>query len=153
MLTAYVVAFGVALALAIIALKSLKRFWELEDGFKRLLGIVLVGQPELKAKLDERQNFEAREVIRRIEVAELMPLDANLEAYLTHKLKRVGADPAAVLAANACDAMRQRLTRRNGQAVLSMLYPLVVNNLTTRAMNAAAALGAPIVDADVIRAL
>ena len=45
-------------------LKFLKRFWELEDGFKKLLSILLIGQPELKNKLDERQHYEAREVIR-----------------------------------------------------------------------------------------
>ena len=35
----------------------------------------------------------------------------------------------------------------------SQLYPLVVNNLVTRAMNAAAAVGAPMVSADVIKSL
>lgn len=139
--------------LTIQTLKVLKRFWEIEDGFKRLLAIILVGQPELKMKLDERHNFEAREVIRRCEVAELMPLDGHLEAYVALKFKRIGKDTAEILAPDAFDAMRQRLTRRNGQSVLSMLYPLVVNNLVTKAMNHAAELGVPLVTGDVIRAL
>lgn len=139
--------------LSVQTLKVLKRFWEIEDGFKKLLSIILVGQPELKFKLDEGHNFEAREVIRRCEVAELMPLDANLEAYLAHKLRRVGADPVALLTPDAYDAMRARLTRRSGQSVTSMLYPLVVNNLITRALNHAAELGMPQVTGDVIRAL
>lgn len=50
--------------LSIPTLKYLKRFWELEDGFKKLIAIVLIGQTEMKAKLDESQNWEAREVIR-----------------------------------------------------------------------------------------
>ena len=139
--------------LSIQTLKVLKRFWEIEDGFKKLLSIILVGQPELKFKLDESRNFEAREVIRRCEVAELMPLDANLEAYLTHKFKRVGKDMGEILDKSALDGMRQRLTRRNGQAMISMLYPLVVNNLVIKAMNHAAALGMDKVDGDVVRAL
>lgn len=139
--------------LTIQTMKVLKRFWEIEDGFKRLLAIILVGQPELKMKLDERHNFEAREVIRRCEIAELMPLDNHLEAYLALKLKRVGKAPDELLTPDAYDAMRTRLMRRNGQSVLSMLYPLVVNNLVTKAMNHAAELGVPLVTGDVIRAL
>lgn len=139
--------------LSISTLKVLKRFWEIEDGFKKLLGIILVGQPELKMKLDERHNFEAREVIRRCEIAELMPLDGMLEAYVAHKFKRVGKAADEVMAAGAYDAIRQRLTRRNGQTTLSMLYPLVVNNLLTKAMNYAAEIGEERITADVIRAL
>ena len=40
-------------SLPVPTLKHLKRFFELEDGFKKLLSIVLVGQPELKLKLSE----------------------------------------------------------------------------------------------------
>lgn len=140
--------------LSIQTLKSLKRFWEMEDGFKRLLGIILIGQPELKTKLDERQNFEAREVIRRCEVAELLPLDRNLEDYLVLKLKRIGADAGKIFAPDAYDAIRARLTRQtNTRASASMLYPLVVNNLATKAMNLAAEIGAKKISAEVIKEL
>lgn len=135
--------------LAISALKYLKRFWELEDGFRKLLAIILVGQPELKDKLDERVNYEAREVIRRCEIAELRPLDKHLEAYLTHKLARVSKPFAAVFDATAVDAIRARLTSPRR----SQLYPLVVNNLVTRALNRAALDGAPVVSADTIHDL
>lgn len=132
--------------LAIPTLKSLKRFWELEDGFKRLLAIILVGQPELKGKLDERQNFEAREVIRRCEVAELAPLDRNLEGYLELKLKRIGKDAREIFEPDAYDMMRRRLIeRRMG------VYPLIVNNLVTKAMNLCAEIGAVKINADVIK--
>ena len=134
--------------LSIATLKSLKRFWELEDGFKRLLSIILIGQPEMKVKLNEQTNPAAREVIRRCEVAELMPLDKHLEAYLALKFKRVGKETGEVFGADAFDAMRRRLTeRRMG------VYPLIVNNLVTKAMNLAAEIGAGTIGADVIKEL
>ena len=71
--------------LSIPTLKYLKRFWELEDGFKKLLAIVLIGQVEMKAKLDESQNWEAREVIRRIEVLELKPLGTGHQVQAARK--------------------------------------------------------------------
>ena len=57
--------------LTIPVLKQLKRFWELEDGFKRLLSIILIGQPELKNKLDERMNYEARETAERRSIGQV----------------------------------------------------------------------------------
>lgn len=139
--------------LSIGALKYLKRFWELEDGFRKLLSIILIGQPELKMRLDERINFEAREVIRRCEIAELLPLDQHLGAYLEHKFLRQNASFAAVFDESAIDAMRQRLTQTRQGQTLSMLYPLIINNLAALAMNSAARDGVPIVSADVIAAL
>ncbi len=134
-------------------LKYLKRFWEMEDGFRKLLAIILIGQPELRGKLDERQNFEAREVIRRCEIAELEPLNGDLEEYLKLKLKRVGKELPELFDPGAFDAIRQRLTLRtaNGQRTLSMHYPLVVNNTVVKCMNLAAEIGAPKVNADIVQ--
>lgn len=139
--------------LTVQTLKYLKRFWELEDGFRKLLAIILVGQPELKNKLDERQNWEAREVIRRCEVAELRPLNGNLEEYLGLKFERVGKPLEELFEADAFDAIRERLVirRRGMQAGESMLYPLVVNNTVTKAMNLAAEIGADKVSAEIIQ--
>lgn len=124
-------------------LKCLKRFWELEDGFKKLLGIVLVGQPELGLLLDERRNPDIREVIRRIEQARLKPLNGNLEEYLALKFKRVGAKPADLFEPDAYDAIRARLTRRRPgtNEVETQMYPLVVQNLIVKCMNQAVELG------------
>lgn len=141
--------------LLIQTLKYLKRFWELEDGFKKLLSIVLIGQNELRDKLDEHRYPDAREVIRRCEVLELKPLDTEIGSYLGMKFERVGANLGAIFEPDAIDAVRLRLTeigrgpRRN--EVRSMTYPLVVNNLATRAANAAASMGAPRVTADIVR--
>ena len=132
-------------------LKYLKRFWELEDGFRKLLGIVLVAQPELLLKLDERKNPDLREFIRRCEIATLKSLNGNLEEYLALKFKRVGVELLDVFEPDAFDAIRQRLTRRrlNGD-VESHLYPLVVQNLVAKAMNEAADLALPKISAQLI---
>ncbi len=138
--------------LRVQTLKYLKRFAELEDGFRKLLGIILVGQPELGLKLDERRNFEAREVIRRCEVATLEPLNGNLRDYLALKFRRVGCDIDRVLATDAFDAIRDRLTlAARGRVGESYCYPLVVHNLLARAMNNAADLGYAYIDAEQIR--
>ena len=139
--------------LAIPTLKYLKRFWEMEDGFQRLLSIILIGQPELKDKLNERLYWEAREVIRRVEVMELEPLNGDLEQYLAMKFKRFGKALEDVFAQNAFDAIRERLTQRsrNGGEVLSMLYPLVVNNMVVRCMNLAAEIGESRINADIVK--
>lgn len=141
--------------LTIQTLKYLKRFYELEDGFRKLLSIILIGQPELRDKLDERRHPEAREVIRRCEIAELLPLNGNLEEYLAHKLKRLNVDLAAIFAADAYDAIRARWTKvkPGSKEVLSQLYPLVVNNTVTRAMNRAADIGVPLITGDLIKEL
>lgn len=139
--------------LPIATLKHLKRFLELKDGMQRLLGIALVGQPELRERLGS-QNAEVREVMQRCELVELEPLDAELEAYLAHKFNRFDLKLADVLAPDACDAIRARLIHvpRGGRAsdARSLCYPLVVQNLLARAMNAAARAGWPVVDAQVI---
>lgn len=140
--------------LSIQTLKYLKRFWELEDGYKRLLSIVLIGQPELRNKLDERSYPDARELIRRCEVVELLPLDSNLGEYLTLKFKRIGRDASELLEQDAIDAMRERLRivgqgSHRGESI-STCYPLVVNNLMTRCLNVAASMGAPIISKDIV---
>lgn len=138
--------------LSIHTLKLLKRFWEIVEGHRHLLGIILVGQPELQAKLDN-YRYEARELINRLEVATLEPLGRELEAYLEMKLKRVGKTLADILDTDACDALRQKLQRQVGKDRVSLLYPLRVNVEITRAMNKAADLGMPLVDAAVIAKL
>lgn len=140
-------------------LKHLKRFLELEDGFKKLLSIILVGQPELRKKLSE-SNPEVREVVQRCEVVELPALDNHLQAYLDFKLKRVGVESAQVFDKGAVDALRAKLSfaapsgkgRAFGQATQnSLLYPLAVANVVSAAMNLAVSIGAPMVTADLVK--
>lgn len=135
-------------------LKHLKRFLELEDGFKKLLSIILIGQTELKTKLSERSP-DVREVVQRCELVELPPLDANLDEYLRFKFHRIGTDLDAVLEKCAIDGIRERLIfaspSRTQRETISLLYPLMVNNLVTAALNQAAQLGFPKVSGDLIR--
>ena len=135
-------------------LKHLKRFLELRQGLSRLLGICLIGQPELLNLLSDKSP-EVREVVQRCEIIELLPLDNDLESYLKHKFDRINVKVDDVIAGDAYDALRERLIRvpRGGKTsdAISLCYPLAVNNLLCRAMNAAAEAGWPKVDAQVIR--
>lgn len=138
--------------LAVSTLKYLKRFYELEDGFRKLLSIILIGQPELKGKLDERQNWEAREVIRRCEIAELRPLGCDLEGYLSLKLKRLNKRLEDVFEKDSFDAIRARLTHiRGAKETIGMHYPLVVNNLVVKCLNLAADVGSAKVSGEIVR--
>lgn len=136
-------------------LKYLKRFYELEDGYRKLLGIVLIGQTELRDVLDERQNVDMREVIRRVQVAEIKGLNGHLEDYLTLKFKRIGRPVEEVFTPDAFDALSQRLTstNRDGKGKTSHAYPLLVNNYTARALNMAHEMGEARITADVVMAL
>ncbi|MDR1995131.1 AAA family ATPase [Azonexus sp.] len=141
-------------------LKHLKRFAEIRDGLSPLLSIVLVGQPELKSRLAVN-NAEVREVAQRCDIVELPPLDGSLADYLKFKLARIGADIGQVISPEGIEALRERLTfaRKAGNAKsanlatqwVSLAYPLAVANALTAAMNLAASLGAPVVDAAIVK--
>ena len=142
-------------SLPIPTIKHLKRFFELELGFKKLLSIILIGQPELKAKLSER-NQDVREVVQRCEMVELAPLDGGrLDEYLKFKFDRLGKPIGEVIDVSGIDALRAKLTltstRRDRPETVSLLYPLAVGNLLTACMNLAAEIGVPTVTADVVK--
>lgn len=136
--------------LNIHTLKYLKRFNELEYGHHKLLGIILIGQPELKLMLDEKNTY-AREVIRRCEVAELLPLDNEIEKYLTLKFKRIGRKYEDIFTPDAGNALRESLVTYNKKQSVSMSYPLIINNLVVKCLNLAADLGISLVNADIIK--
>ena len=134
-----------------LTLKSLKRFFELEDGLSRLLSIVLIGQTELGVKLAS-SGADVREVVQRCDVVTLPPL-RDVGGFLAHRFASAGLDVAAVFEPPALDELRQRLiVSRGGKAGgTDLAYPLAVANLATRAMNLAASIGEPLVTADVVR--
>ncbi len=138
--------------LTIPMLKYLKRFWELEDGMQRLLAIVLIGQPELKVKLNER-NADVREVARRCEQVELQPLNAYVGEYLKHKCERADLDYHAIFANDAMSGLTKRLTQTTGEQTVSLLYPLIVNNAVICAMNACAEIGQKQITADIFEGI
>lgn len=136
-------------------LKYLKRFYELEDGYKKLLGIVLIGQTELKHMFNESQHVEMREVIRRVQVAEIRGLNGNTKEYLGHKFKRVGVKIDDIINDDAIAALSRRLTVDDGRGKkpVSHVYPLLINNYVAQAMNLACEMGEPLVTEEVVNAL
>lgn len=132
-------------------LKSLKRFWELKDGLKRLLSIILIGQTELMDKLGSNQA-DVREVVQRCVPVKLEPVK-NPADFLAHRFGRAGGDLAAVFEPDALEALRDRLIvarDMSGKGVYKG-YPLAISNLAAAAMNLAADLGERTVTADVVR--
>ncbi|MBN1104725.1 MAG: ExeA family protein [Deltaproteobacteria bacterium] len=136
-------------------LKYVKRFYELEDGYRKLMGIILIGQTELKHFFNEGQHVDMREVIRRVQVAEIKGLNGHLKPYLSVKFKRVGKAVEEIFEEGAFEALAQRLTStsRDGKSKVSHAYPLLVNNYVARAMNLAHEMGEMKISADVIMAL
>lgn len=128
-------------------LRHLRRFTELRDGLRSLIGVVLFGQQELEAKLSE-SDPQVREVVQRCEMVHVYPLGKDLEAYLRHRFTRAGLDLATLIDTHALDAITARLAETGTQ---SLLYPQAVHNLVAMLLNAAAELGAPNVAADLVR--
>lgn len=130
-------------------LKHLKRVYELEpeSGYGSLLSIILLGQQELLQKLDER-NPHLRELVQRCQVFELQPIAvAELEDFIDFRLGRVGKKAADVIDAGGINAIVQRLVNRDQK---SQLYPLAVGNFMVAALNYAATIGVPAIDADIV---
>lgn len=125
-------------------LKHLKRFLEMENGYQKLLGVVLIGQPELLATLSVT-NYDVREVTARCEQVVLMPFDREeLESYLRFKCDLAGIALDKLMDAGTIDAIEKRLSPANiigltpqALAKTSMLYPLHIDNLVTAALNLA----------------
>ncbi|WP_102797342.1 ExeA family protein [Bowmanella denitrificans] len=138
-------------------LKWLKVIGEWDNGYRKLMAIILIGQSELKDKLSPQQTH-IREFTRRCQMITLFPLADSLEPYLRHKFSRVGGDYDRVLTADGLAALRERLFHRqqygiaNGCDVIDMSYPLTVNAFVAAAMNMAAQTG-EMVSAELINAL
>ena len=136
--------------LSVPTMKQLKRLWEIEDGFKKVLGIVLVGQPELAHRLNIQNHPEMREMILRCLQSELLPIDHELESYMALKLKRMGKQLSDIFEDGWGDAVRKRLTMTQGNYSRSKMYPLYIHNLIASAMNEAAQMGEAKVTAEII---
>lgn len=127
-------------------LKFLKRFWEIDVGWQRPLAVVLLGQLELKDRLNEQSHPDIKEFIRRCEVAELLPITERIDDYLAFKLNRAGVPFKSVFAPGAGDAIRARLS----SATRNLCYPLVINNLVCRSLNDAAMAGEKLITPEII---
>lgn len=140
--------------LPVEVLKYLKRFYELEDGYRKLLGIILMGQIELKYAFNEAQHIDLREVIRRVQIAEIAGLNGHIKEYLNLKFKRVGNEMDKIFNPEALTALAKRLTSKDRQnKTISHAYPLLVNNYAAKAMNMACEMGESKVTEDVVMAI
>ena len=138
-------------SLPIPTLKHLKRFLELQDGFTRLLSIILIGQTELAQVLSE-QNASVREVVQRCEIINIPSLGSTLEDYLAFRFQRSGNDVKKTFSADGIQAIYDRLQPPvpKGHKQRTLLYPLAVNNLCIASLNLAAEMGAPLVSSDIV---
>lgn len=140
--------------LTVSTLKYLKRFQEMEDGYQKLLGIIMIGQTELNNLLDVSRHIEMREVILRIQTCEIKGLNGNTKEYLRKKFNRVNVKVEDIFDDSAFKALSNRLTvkDRYGKS-MSHAYPLTVNNYAARAMNMAFEMGFKKVNEEVIMAM
>lgn len=136
-------------------LKFLKRTWEWDDGFKKLIAIILIGQNELKGKLSETQ-IHVREFSRRCHQVELYPLADSMGEYLAHKFERAGQSIDKIITPEAVSHLRKKLLREEswGQHrpadIKDHSYPLTVNAWVSNAINRCVALGEPMVTPAII---
>ncbi|GGA95949.1 ExeA family protein [Agarivorans gilvus] len=131
-------------------IKLIKRVWELTSGFQRVMGVVLIGQPELRHKL---AGDYVREFTLRCAQYQVAPLGFDIPAYVTHKFARLGMDVSRMFEEDALKTIRGKclLTRRlglnsaNAEEIEDRSYPLTVNNVVIRALNIAAQIGEPVI--------
>lgn len=137
-------------SLPIPTLKHLKRLHErMRRGRRPMLGVLLLGHPELEGKLN---RFDVREVRQRCELVRLNPLGDDLLAYLQFRANAVGRKLDEFITLDGVDELAKRLTISAGShsEEVILMYPLNVNNWMIAALNAAAGVGAPRIDRDVI---
>lgn len=132
-------------------LKYLKRLWELRDGLTPLLGIILIGQSELAARLYNQNNIALREVTARTMHASLDPINSNLKEYLEGKVKNAKGCLDKIITDEGITALANKLTiqDRNGKITLAA-YPLDVGNRMKRLMNMAFNHGVRVIDRNFI---
>jgi type II secretory pathway predicted ATPase ExeA len=106
-------------------LRQLKTFYEEKIGRYRLLTIVLVGLPELKNKL---ARFP--EIGNRIRLVNVPPVP--VEAYLKHKLARVGSSPDKIFDPAGLHAFIERFRAPRKSP---MGHPLIINRTCIWAMS------------------
>lgn len=115
-------------------LEQMRLLSNLETDKEKLLQIILIGQPELKAKLEEPRLRQLRQRI--LVYCELRPLSLpELESYVTHRLTLAGANG------------RPRFTPRALRAIhrTSRGIPRLVNHLCDKSL-----LSAYVRDTDVV---
>ena len=109
-------------------LTALKNFYELgTGGYERYLGLVLLGQPQFRSKLE---SFEFREIAERLEIVEMPSLSKYAAAYLGHRLQMVGGDIDALFEKAAIEMIARQAST-----------PLAIGNLANKALAETAKMG------------
>jgi type II secretory pathway predicted ATPase ExeA len=136
-------------------LKFLKRMWEWENGFSKLLSMILIGQNELKENLSSIK-LNVREFSRRCHQVELPPLADSMPEYLSHKLERAGQSIGNVITPEGVKHLGLLLrdqqsysNHRHGHSIDNST-PLTVNSWISASMNHCAKIGEPLITPEVI---
>ncbi|MFQ5633492.1 MAG: ExeA family protein [bacterium] len=127
--------------LPVHTLKTLKRFHEMQDGFSKLLSIILIGQDELVHFLNG--NYEIREVTARLNIVEMQPIPNLVKEYLNHKVQRAGGRLENLIDDSGLKAVKTLL---NGERAI----PISINNLVAKAVEDGYNLDALPVNAEII---
>lgn len=120
------------------SLEQIRLLTNLETTTKKLLQVILVGQPELKDFLNRKDLLQVRQ---RISIRYHLPaLDKeDLANYITHRMRVAGCDTNVFLQ----DALDRIYELSNG-------IPRIINVLADRALLAAFAHGHKIIDSSMI---
>lgn len=147
----HVVIIEEAHAIPVSTLNHLKRMRDqFEEGFDKLLSIILIGQPELLVKLSPR-NADVREVAQRVEIAILQAIPkGDVEQHLRFRVARAGKKLEDLIDQGGIHAILERLGS-SGRDGTSQLYPLAIGNLFNAALNLAAEIGESLITADVVK--
>jgi general secretion pathway protein A len=123
-------------------LEAVRLLSNLETEDRKLLQIILIGQPELKTRLEQ---FELRQLSQRITVrADLTPMSANdVDAYIRHRIEISGGSNFVRF-----DDEASRLV-----AKLSLGVPRVINYLCERVLSKAEKSQVRLIDGGFVQAL
>lgn len=100
-------------------LKALKTFHELQDGFKKMIAIIIFGQEELVERLSD---YRIRELSARINTVELKPIPNMVAKYITHKITRAGGKAERIIDDTAMKTVARLMPNAN---------PLMINCLVS----------------------
>jgi len=127
------------------ALLALKRFYEFELGFRKLLAIVLVGQEKLAERL---QNVNLVEIAQRIDLFGIKAMNGQFARFLKEKLARAGMNGREIFDSAAMKAIYEKMSKAGG-----FYTPQSLQNLAAQAMVIAEDLGEKTVTAKIIQGI
>lgn len=111
-------------------IKALKLFWEIRQGFKGILAIIMIGQNELTGRL---HNYNLREVSARVRMIEMKPIPNMLEKYIRHKIEIAGGNPDKIFDPSAFAEIKRTFSAERR----ALVRPAMINNFARAAINVA----------------